>query len=109
MDAVGADDEVVVLVGTVGEAHRRSSTVFQVGNRRAEPHRHLCSPLAKRLVQVRSMDCHAAADAVPDSVEVDVGERTAPVIEDTLATDRIGTGRHRSDAELVQCSNPVSG
>jgi hypothetical protein len=64
--------------------------------------------LAKRLVQVRSMDCHAAADAVPDSVKVDVGEKTAPVVEDALTSYRIRTGRHRSDAELVQCSYCVS-
>jgi hypothetical protein len=55
------------------------------------------------------MDCHAAGYAVPDSVEVDVGEKTAPVIKDALTADWIRTGRHWSNAELVQCSYRVSG
>ena len=56
--------------------------------------------LAKRLVQFRSMDCYTAADTVPDSLEVDVGEGPAPVVEEALTADKVRTGRDRSDAEL---------
>jgi hypothetical protein len=57
--------------------------------------------LAARL---RSMDRDAAVDAGPDSVEVDVGERTAAVVEEALPTDWVGAGGDvGSGAEFVQC------
>ena len=103
MDTVGADDEVVAAGRAVREDHLRRLAVLQVRHRRAEPDRHLGGGLEKHLVQRRAMNRDAAADAVPQPVDVDVGEKTAAVVEEALPPDRVGAGGDDgSDAELVQ-------
>lgn len=109
MDAVRADDEIVAASRAVGEADPRRSAVFELRHRCAEPNRDLCDRLTQRLVQCRSMDRHAAADAVPKTVDVDVGKQTAAVVEEALPPDRVRARRQsRSDAELIQCPYGVS-
>ncbi len=74
MDAVRTDDQVVGAGRAVGEGHPRRLAVLQAGHRHAEPDVHVRSRLEQRLVQRGAMDRHATADAVPQPVDVDVGE-----------------------------------
>ena len=70
----------------------------------------LCVGVAERLVQRRPVDRQAAADTVPEPVDVDVGQPTTAVVEEALPPDRIGARRNgRSDAELTQSPNGIAG
>jgi hypothetical protein len=60
-------------------------------------------------VQHCSLDRDAAPDAVPDTVELDVGERTTAVVEEALPSDRVRAGGHvRSETELTQSAYGVA-
>jgi hypothetical protein len=60
-------------------------------------------------VERRPLDGHAAT-AIPDPVEVDVGEETTAVVEQPLSPDRIGVGSEgRSDPGFEQRPHGVGG
>ena len=110
MDAVRADDQVVAAGRAVGEAHSRRGAVFHVRDRGAESDRRLGVGLAKHLVQRRAVDRQAAADTVPEPVDVDVGQATTTMVEEALPPDRIRARRNgRSDAELTQSPHGIAG
>jgi hypothetical protein len=58
------------------------------------------------------MDRHTGANAVPDPVDVDVGQKTAMVVEEALPPDRVrARGYGRFESELTQstsCWSPAS-
>jgi hypothetical protein len=55
------------------------------------------------------MDCNATADTLPKPVDVDLGQKTAAVVEEALALDRSRThGQGRSDPELAQRPHRVA-
>ena len=95
MDAVGADDEVVAVARPVGEGDPGRRAVLELGHRGGEAHRRLRGRLAQRLVERLSPNRDAISDPVPPSLDVDLGETTAPMIEETLLPDRVGVGRQR--------------
>ena len=61
-------------------------------------------------MQRRPVDRQAAADTVPEPVDVDLGQTTTPVVEEVLPPDRIRARRNgRSDAELTQSPHGIAG
>ena len=61
-------------------------------------------------MQCRAVDRQAAADTVPEAVDVDLGQSTTPVVEEALPPDRLRSCRNcRSDAEFARSPYGVAG
>jgi hypothetical protein len=60
--------------------------------RDAEPDLRVGAAAAERLVERRLVDRRAASDVLPVAADVDVGQRTASVVEEPLPHDRVRAG-----------------
>ena len=110
MDAVRADDQVVAAGRAVSEAHTRRGAGFHVRDRGAESDRRFGGCVAECLVQRRPVDRQAAADTVPEPIDVDVGQATTTMVEEPLPPDRLcSCDDCRSDAEFTQSAYGVAG
>jgi hypothetical protein len=96
MDPIGSDDEVIRARRTISEGDVDLAILLtQRCHGCAESHRDASGALEENAMKLTASDAHTLADSVPELCQVDFGQLSSRVIQDSLIGHTDGASEHR--------------